>query len=137
MGLLMLNGKRDMSSGPRVAARALNGRARNGFTLIELMIVMAVIVILIAVAIPRYEKSILRAKETVLHSNLFAIRSAIDEYSYDKQKAPQSVQDLVSSGYLRDVPRDPITGSKRHLEVDTGGRGHVGQFDRAGHFRRA
>lgn len=107
----MLNGKRNMSSGPPVAARALNGRARNGFTLIELMIVMAVIVILIAVAIPRYEKSILRAKETVLHSNLFAIRSAIDEYSYDKQKAPQSVQDLVSSGYLRDVPRDPITGS--------------------------
>jgi general secretion pathway protein G len=87
------------------------GRGRNGFTLIELMIVMAVIVILIAVAIPSYTKSIIRAKETVLHNNLFAIRSAIDEYSYDKQKAPQTVQDLVSEGYLRDVPKDPITGS--------------------------
>jgi len=89
-----------------------SGRSReNGFTLIELMIVMAVIVILIAVAIPSYQKSIIRAKETVLHNNLFAMRNAIDEYSYDKQKAPQTVQDLVSDGYLRAVPKDPITGS--------------------------
>jgi general secretion pathway protein G len=86
-------------------------RGTKGFTLIELMIVMAVIVILISVAIPFYQKSIVRAKETVLHNNLSAMRNAIDEYSYDKQKAPQTVQDLVSSGYLRDVPKDPITGS--------------------------
>lgn len=76
------------------------------------MIVMAVIVILISVAIPSYQKSIIRAKESVLHNNLFAMRQAIDEYSYDKQKGPQSLQDLVSDGYLRDVPRDPMTGSK-------------------------
>ena len=82
---------------------------RNGFTLIEMMIVMAIIVILISVAIPFYQKAIIRAKETVLHNNLFAMRSAIDEYTYDKQKAPQSLQDLVSAGYLHDVPRDPIT----------------------------
>lgn len=89
-----------------------NGKAdrRNGFTLIELMIVMAVIVILISVAIPFYQKSIIRAKETVLHNNLSAMRNAIDEYSYDKQKAPQTLQDLVSAGYLRDVPKDPIAG---------------------------
>jgi general secretion pathway protein G len=86
-------------------------RSRKGFTLIELMIVMAVIVILISVAIPFYQKSIIRAKETVLHNNLAAMRNAIDEYSYDKQKAPQTVQDLVSGGYLRAVPKDPITGS--------------------------
>jgi general secretion pathway protein G len=86
-------------------------RLRAGFTLIELMIVMAIIVILISVAIPFYQKSILRAKETVLHNNLSAMRNAIDEYSYDKQKAPQTVQDLVSGGYLRAVPKDPITGS--------------------------
>src|SRR5947209_10055861 len=81
-----------------------------GFTLIELMIVMAIIVILIAVAVPFYQKSIIRAKETVLHNNLFAMRSAIDEYTYDKQKAPQNLQELVTEGYLRDVPKDPITG---------------------------
>ena len=86
-------------------------RGRNGFTLIELMIVMAVIVILISVAIPFYQKSIMRAKESVLHNNLSAMRNAIDEYSYDKQKAPQQLQDLVSDGYLRDVPKDPITGT--------------------------
>jgi general secretion pathway protein G len=85
-------------------------RGRNGFTLIELMIVMAIIVILISVAIPFYQKSITRAKESVLHSNLSAMRNAIDEYSYDKQKAPQQLSDLVSEGYLRDVPKDPITG---------------------------
>jgi general secretion pathway protein G len=82
-----------------------------GFTLIELMIVMAIIVILIGVAIPFYQKSIIRAKETVLHNNLTAMRNVIDEYSYDKQKAPQSLSDLVSEGYLREVPKDPITGS--------------------------
>jgi general secretion pathway protein G len=82
---------------------------RRGFTLIEMMIVMAIIVILVAVAVPFYQKAIIRAKESVLHSNIFALRSAIDEYSYDRQKAPQTLQDLVQAGYLRDVPTDPIT----------------------------
>lgn len=82
---------------------------KRGFTLIEMMIVMAIIVILIGVAVPYYQKAIIRAKETVLHNNLFAMRSAIDEYSFDKQKAPHAIQDLVSDGYLRDVPTDPLT----------------------------
>jgi general secretion pathway protein G len=82
-----------------------------GFTLIEMMIVMAIIVILISVAIPFYQKALIRAKESVLRNNLFAMRSAIDEYTYDKQKAPQNLQDMVTNGYLREVPRDPITGS--------------------------
>jgi len=86
-------------------------RRRFGFTLIELMIVMAIIITLMGVAVPFYQKSITRAKETVLKNNLFAMRSAIDEYSYDKQKAPQSLQDLVTDGYLRAVPRDPIAGN--------------------------
>jgi general secretion pathway protein G len=81
-----------------------------GFTLIELMIVMAIIVILISVAVPFYQKSIIRAKESVLHNNLFAMRNAIDEYTYDKQKAPQNLQDLVTEGYLRDIPKDPVAG---------------------------
>jgi general secretion pathway protein G len=88
-----------------------SGKSRCGFTLIELMIVMAIIVILIGVAVPFYQKSIVRAKETVLHSNLTAMRNVIDEYTYDKQKAPQSLRDLVTDGYLRDVPKDPITGN--------------------------
>ena len=73
------------------------------------MIVMSIIVILISVAIPFYQKSIIRAKETVLHNNLSAMRNAIDSYAFDKQKAPHDLQDLVTDGYLRDVPRDPIT----------------------------
>jgi len=88
-----------------------------GFTLIEMMIVMAIIVILISVAIPFYQKAIIRAKESVLHNNLFAMRSAIDEYTYDKQKAPQSLQDIVTQGYLREVPRDPITGNSDSWKV--------------------
>lgn len=86
-------------------------RALRGFTLIELMVVMAIISILLAIALPIYQKSILRAKESVLRNNLFTLRTMIDEYTIDKQKAPQSLQDLVSEGYLRQVPQDPMTGS--------------------------
>jgi general secretion pathway protein G len=102
-----------MPSGEVLSGEVLSPRrrGRNGFTLIELMIVMAIVVILISVAIPYYQKSIVRAKETVLHNNLATMRDAIDEYSYDKQKAPQQLEDLVSDGYLRDVPKDPITGN--------------------------
>jgi general secretion pathway protein G len=85
---------------------------RRGFTLIEMMIVMAIIVILIALAVPFYQKAIIRAKETVLHNNIRAIRSSIDEYAFDKQKAPASLQDLVSAGYLHDVPNDPIAQTR-------------------------
>jgi general secretion pathway protein G len=84
---------------------------RFGFTLIELMIVMAIIAVLMSVAIPIYSRSIQRAKESVLKNNLFTLRTVIDEYTYDKQKAPQSPQDLVSEGYLRQVPVDPMTQS--------------------------
>jgi len=88
-----------------------------GFTLIELLIVMSIIVILVSLAVPMYQKSILRAKESVLHNNLFTLRTLIDEYTYDKQKAPQSLQDLVSDGYLREVPYDPITGSNTTWKI--------------------
>ena len=90
--------------------RRIRSGRESGFTLIEMMIVMAIIVVLISIAIPFYQKSIVRAKESVLHSNLMAMRNAIDEYSFDKQKAPQTLEDLVSAGYLREVPKDPITG---------------------------
>jgi general secretion pathway protein G len=90
---------------------------RAGFTLIELMIVMAIVVTLMAIAVPYYQKTLLRAKESVLHSDLFTIRQMIDEYSFDKQKAPQTLEELVSDGYLREVPKDPITGNNQSWKV--------------------
>jgi general secretion pathway protein G len=84
---------------------------RNGYTLIELMVVMAIISVLVSIAVPLYQKSLLRTKETLLKNNLFTLRTVIDEYTFDKQKAPQTLQDLVDEGYLRAVPVDPITGS--------------------------
>jgi general secretion pathway protein G len=84
---------------------------QSGFTLIEMMVVMAIIAVLMSVAIPIYTRSIIRAKESVLKNNLFTLRTVIDEYTYDKQKAPQSPEDLVSDGYLRQVPLDPMTGA--------------------------
>ena len=91
--------------------RRTGQRSRFGFTLIELMIVMAIIAVLMSVAIPIYTRSIIRAKESVLKNNLYTLRTTIDEYTYDKQKAPQNLQDLVSDGYLRQVPVDPMTNS--------------------------
>lgn len=82
-----------------------------GFTLIELMIVMAIIAVLLSIALPIYTRSITRAKESVLKNNLYTLRVVIDEYTYDKQKAPQSLQDLVSEGYLRQIPVDPMTNT--------------------------
>ncbi len=86
-------------------------RAQRGFTLIELMVVMAIISVLLAIALPIYQKSIVRAKESVLLNNLFTLRNMIDEYTLDKQKAPETLQDLVTEGYLRQIPQDPMTGS--------------------------
>jgi len=91
--------------------RIRNGKWQRGFTLIELMVVMAIIAVLLSIAVPIYQKSITRAKESVLRNNLFTIRTMIDEYTVDKQKAPDSLADLVSEGYLRQVPQDPMTNS--------------------------
>jgi len=87
------------------------GRKRSrGFTLIELMIVISIILILVSVALPAYNQSILRARESVLKQNLFTLRSVISQYTLDKQKAPQALDDLVSAGYLKQIPTDPVTG---------------------------
>jgi len=90
-------------------ARARKKRSR-GFTLIELMIVISIILILVSVALPAYNQSVLRARESVLKQNLFTIRSVISQYTLDKQKAPQSLDDLVTAGYLKQLPMDPTTG---------------------------
>ncbi len=75
------------------------------------MIVMSIIVILLGIAIPNYRNSIVRARESVLKDDLFTLRSVIDQYTLDKQKAPQSLEDLVSGGYLKSIPKDPITNT--------------------------
>jgi general secretion pathway protein G len=99
-------------SGKRVGCNKLSrGCKKQGYTLIEMMIVMAIISILVAIAVPLYQKALIRTKESLLKNNLFTMRTVIDEYTFDKKKAPQTLQDLVNGGYLRAVPIDPITGS--------------------------
>ena len=82
-----------------------------GFTLLELMVVMAILLILVSIAAPMYRQQIVHARESVLRQNLFTLRTLISQYTLDKQKAPQSLEDLVSAGYLKKIPTDPITSS--------------------------
>jgi len=82
--------------------------AQGGFTLIELMIVISIILILVGMAVGMYQKSVQRAREAVLRKDLQTMREAIDNYTMDKQQAPQSLQDLVDAHYLRSIPPDPV-----------------------------
>src|SRR5258708_21746524 len=84
-----------------------------GYTLIEMIIVMAIISVLVSIAVPMYQKSLLRTKESLLKNNLFTLRTVIDEYTFDQKPAPQTLEDLVSDGYLRAVPIDPIVGNNQ------------------------
>jgi len=94
------------------------GRGQRGFTLIELMIVISIILILVSIAAPIYSSSIVRAKEAVLKDDLFTMRSVISQYTLDKQKAPQSLDDLVQAGYLKQIPMDPFTNARDSWTVD-------------------
>jgi general secretion pathway protein G len=90
-----------------------------GFTLLELMIVITIILILVSIAGGRYEKSVLRAKEATLKQDLFVMRQAIQQYTLDKQAAPTSLDDLVQSKYLSAIPKDPMTNhTDWHLDFD-------------------
>jgi len=94
-------------------------RTQSGFTLIELMVVMAIIGILATLAIPSFIVAVKHAREAVLKEDLQTMRTAIDSYTMDKQKAPQSLDDLIQDGYLKYIPEDPMTHSKETWVTDS------------------
>ncbi len=119
-----MSGKRTADCGLRIAdwrarTKALVLRRRRpfsnpqaGFTLLELMIVISILVILAMIAVATYQKTVLAAKEATLREDLFQMRKMIDQYYADKAKLPQSLDDLVSAGYIREIPIDPMTDQR-------------------------
>jgi len=92
-------------------------KSERGFTLLEMMIVMFIIIILLSIALPAYQSSVRHARETVLKENLFQIRRSIDQYAADKGKLPQSLDDLITENYLREKPIDPISEKAEWKEI--------------------
>jgi type II secretion system protein G len=117
-----------MVNAARGRHRAVTRRAA-GFTLIELIVVMAIVALLVALAAPRYFRSIERARENTLRTSLNVMRDAIDQFESDKGRYPDSLDELVETHYLRAVPVDPMTDSATSWVVvapaDTGVKGHV------------
>lgn len=101
--------KLHLNSASRARYDVSRQRQSCGFTLIELMIVISIMLILVSIAVPNFTRSIQRGREAVLRQNLFTLRDLISQYTLDKQKAPQSLDDLVTANYLKQIPRDPIT----------------------------
>ena len=105
-----MTGKFQQALGTRQAAG--NKWWAAGFTLLELMIVISIIIILAAITLPQYQKTIKHAREAVLKDDLRKMRALIDQFAADKGRLPQSIDELVSEGYMREVPVDPFTGNK-------------------------
>src|SRR5262249_20382836 len=101
----------------RSTAQLMGTGNKRGFTLIEILIVVSIIGLLATMAVPIYSKVITRTKETLVRHNLSTIRQMLDEYTCDKQKAPQTLQDLVTEGYLREVHLDLVTGSRNTWQI--------------------
>ena len=116
----------------RSTIRVDRSSGQAGFTLLELIIVMVIIAVLAAIAVPSYIRNVQRAKEAVLKEDLRVLRTAIDSYTVDKQQAPQSLEDLVSAGYIREIPNDPITNQKDWLTDNSGMLTSVDQTDSGG-----
>lgn len=89
--------------------RRLGRHRERGFTLLELMVVISMILVLMSIAVPMYTQSVVRARESVLRQDLFTLRSVISQYTLDKAKAPQGLEDLKTAGYIREIPKDPMT----------------------------
>ncbi|HJS50446.1 MAG TPA: type II secretion system protein [Pyrinomonadaceae bacterium] len=97
--------------------RAQEINKQDGFSLLELMIAMFILIILLSIALPTYNRSVQHARETVLKENLWQMRRAIDQYSADKGRLPESIESLVQAQYLRETPRDPITEKAEWEEI--------------------
>lgn len=97
--------------------RAWHRIRTRGFTLIEMIVVIAIMMLLVAIAVPTYNRSIIRAREAVLKQDLFTLRSVIGHYTEDKEAAPQALSDLVAAGYLKQIPVDPFTHSDSSWQV--------------------
>ena len=104
---LKARGRGFVSSNPQSAIR--NPQSK-GFTLLELMIVISIIIVLAVIVLPQYQRTVQQARESVLRDDLFQMRKMIDQYAADKGKLPQGLSDLINDGYLREIPVDPITG---------------------------
>jgi general secretion pathway protein G len=111
-GLLATVSRRRAALSARLQGHSLSVSRQSGFTLLELMIVISIIIILAIIVLPQYQKTVLQARESVLKDDLAQMRKLLDQYAADKGQLPQSLDDLATSGYLREVPIDPITGEK-------------------------
>ncbi|MFL6211318.1 MAG: type II secretion system protein [Pyrinomonadaceae bacterium] len=106
MADLKIRSRSLLSANPQSAIRNPHSR---GFTLLELMIVISIIIVLAVIVLPQYMRTVQQAKESVLRDDLYQMRKMIDQYAADKGKLPQSVDDLVQAGYIREMPVDPMT----------------------------